>query len=178
MSGSYAYVVSDGSDSLAIVDVSNKAAPTLIGSLIDSTVMNGVRCSAHATQRPPCLAICALLGLALMVGHMGLAARSHAAAAWWARLSLAAASLPHAASAYLCVLPWFTAAMAHLWVRTLWVRRCLCVLHDVCVRMARAGVCCVDCPGRWQWMWVWQMRRPTCVFALSLLPVCRHVMSR
>ena len=37
--GSYAYVVGANSDFLAIVDVSNKAAPTLIGSLIDSTIM-------------------------------------------------------------------------------------------------------------------------------------------
>ena len=61
VSGSYAYVCGHNSDSLAIVDVSNKAAPTLTGSLIDSTVMNMVRCSAHVTQRPLFLAPCMLL---------------------------------------------------------------------------------------------------------------------
>ena len=58
VSGSYAYVCGFMSDSLAIVDVSNKASPTLTGSLIDSTVMNGVRCSTHTTQRPLFLALC------------------------------------------------------------------------------------------------------------------------
>ena len=52
VSGSYAYVVGYNSHSLAIVDVSNKAAPSLAGSLIDSTVMNAVRRCPHTTQRP------------------------------------------------------------------------------------------------------------------------------
>ena len=60
VSGSYAYVVGYHSDSLAIVDVSNKAAPSLAGSLIDSTVMNGVRRCTHARQRPLYRAPCAL----------------------------------------------------------------------------------------------------------------------
>ena len=60
MSGSYAYVVGYNSHSLAIVDVSNKAAPSLAGSLIDSTVMDGVRRCTHARQRPLYRAPCAL----------------------------------------------------------------------------------------------------------------------
>ena len=51
VSGSYAYVVGRTSDSLAIVDVSNNAAPSLAGSLIDSTVMDRVRRCTYATQR-------------------------------------------------------------------------------------------------------------------------------
>ena len=60
VSGSYAYVIGMNSDSLAIVDVSNNAAPSLAGSLIDSTVMNGVRRCTHARQRPLYRAPCAL----------------------------------------------------------------------------------------------------------------------
>ena len=109
VSGSYAYVVGYNSHSLAIVDVSNKAAPSLAGSLIDSTVMNGVRRCTHATQRPLFRSPPAHTArdLALMVGAYGVTARGHAAAAWWARLRLAAASPPHAVSAPVC------AAMAH-----------------------------------------------------------------
>ena len=109
VSGSYAYVVGATSDSLAIVDVSNKAAPTLTGSLIDSTVMDGVRCSTHARQRPLYSARslhCTRPGAD--GGAYGVAARGHVAAAWWTQLRLAAASGPHAASAFAC------AAMAHL----------------------------------------------------------------
>ena len=100
MSGSYAYVVGSFSKSLAIVDVSNKAAPTLTGSLIDSTTMKEVRRSAHATQRPLCVPRaphCSADG-----GAYGVAAHGHADAARWARLRLAAASPPHAASALVC----------------------------------------------------------------------------
>ena len=109
MSGSYAYVVGYASDSLAIVDVSNKAAPTLTGSLIDSTVMDGVRCCTHARQRPLYSAPpvhCTWPGTD--GGAYGVVECGHAAAAWWARLRLAAASPAHAASAFVC------AAMAHL----------------------------------------------------------------
>ena len=60
VSGSYAYVVGDHADSLAIVDVSNKAAPTLTGSLKDSTVMDWVRRCPHVRQRPMFRAPCAL----------------------------------------------------------------------------------------------------------------------
>ena len=61
VNGSYAYVVGTRSDSLAIVDVSNKAAPALAGSLVDSTVMDYVR--RFALTRASgcrCLAPCTL----------------------------------------------------------------------------------------------------------------------
>ena len=47
VSGTYAYVVGVNSDSLAVVDVSTPSSPTLAGSLIDSTNMDGVSCFAH-----------------------------------------------------------------------------------------------------------------------------------
>ena len=43
VSGSYAYVVGSDSDSLAVVDVSNPASPVVVGSVIDSTALDGVR---------------------------------------------------------------------------------------------------------------------------------------
>ena len=43
VSGSYAYVVSSDSDSLTVVDVSNPASPVVVGSVIDSTALDGVR---------------------------------------------------------------------------------------------------------------------------------------
>ena len=127
VSGSYAYVVGYASDSLAIVDVSNTAAPTLTGSLIDSTVMDAVRCCPHARQRPLQRAPSAHTahGLALMVGVYGVAARGHAAAAWWARLRLTAASPPHAGSALVI------AAMVHLERES-----CVCGVACVCGAMA------------------------------------------
>ena len=47
VSGTYAYVVGETSDSLAVVDVSTPSSPTLAGSLIDSTNMKWVSCCAH-----------------------------------------------------------------------------------------------------------------------------------
>ena len=41
VSGKYAYVTGAGSNSLAIVDISNPTSPSVIGGVIDSTYMNG-----------------------------------------------------------------------------------------------------------------------------------------
>jgi len=131
VSGSYAYVVGANSDSLAIVDVSNKAAPTatLIGSLIDSTIMDGVRRCKHARQRPLYRArpaYCTRPGAD--GGAYGVAARSHAAAAWWAPLRLAAASPSYVASAFAC------AAMAHLVSgKVVGLARIVCLARRMCV---------------------------------------------
>ena len=43
VSGSYAYVTRFLSDSLTVVDVSNQASPTIVGSVSSSSVMDGVR---------------------------------------------------------------------------------------------------------------------------------------
>ena len=42
MSGSYAYVVAFGSNALVVVDVSNPASPVIRGSVVSSSLMNGV----------------------------------------------------------------------------------------------------------------------------------------
>ena len=67
MSGSYAYVTGRLSDSLAVVDVSNPAAPAITGSVASSAHMDGVRRSSllspvarmrtsgrRAPSSPPC----------------------------------------------------------------------------------------------------------------------------
>ena len=41
--GTYAYVTADISDSLVVVDVSNPASPVIRGSVVSSTLLNGVR---------------------------------------------------------------------------------------------------------------------------------------
>ena len=43
MSGSYAYVAAQLSDSLVVVDVSNPASPVIRGSVVSSSIMDGVR---------------------------------------------------------------------------------------------------------------------------------------
>ena len=43
MSGSYAYVTGQGSDSLVVVDISNPASPVIRGSVVSSILMDGVR---------------------------------------------------------------------------------------------------------------------------------------
>ena len=43
VSGTYAYVTADISDSLVVVDVSNPASPVIRGSVVSSTLLNGVR---------------------------------------------------------------------------------------------------------------------------------------
>ena len=43
MSGMYTYVAAHLSDSLVVVDVSNPASPVLRGSVVSSTLLNGVR---------------------------------------------------------------------------------------------------------------------------------------
>ena len=63
VSGTYAYVVGINSDSLAVVDVSTPWSPTLAGSLIDATNMDGVSCCAHDVAAacgclPASLALC------------------------------------------------------------------------------------------------------------------------
>ena len=46
VSGSYAYVAAQGSNSLVVVDISNPASPAIRGSVVSSSLLNGV----HATQ--------------------------------------------------------------------------------------------------------------------------------
>ena len=43
VSGSYAYVTAYLSDSLVVVDISNPASPVIRGSVVSSTVLDGVR---------------------------------------------------------------------------------------------------------------------------------------
>ena len=43
VSGSYAYVTGQWSHSLVVVDISNPASPAVRGSVVSSTVLNGVR---------------------------------------------------------------------------------------------------------------------------------------
>ena len=83
VSGTYAYVASKNSDSLAVVDVSTPSSPTLVGVLIDSTNMNGVSCCAHdvaavpaclpRTLRAPCCVHACRLALVGEVGASGIA---------------------------------------------------------------------------------------------------------
>ena len=42
MNGSYAYVTAFYSDALVVVDVSNPASPVIRGSVVSSSLMNGV----------------------------------------------------------------------------------------------------------------------------------------
>ena len=43
MSGSYAYVVAQGSKSLVVIDISNPTSPVIRGSVVSSSLMNHVR---------------------------------------------------------------------------------------------------------------------------------------
>ena len=43
VSGSYAYVAATASDSLVVVDISNPASPVIRGSVVSSSLLNGVR---------------------------------------------------------------------------------------------------------------------------------------
>ena len=43
MSGSYAYVAAFLSDSLVVVDISNPASPVIRGSVVSSSLLDGVR---------------------------------------------------------------------------------------------------------------------------------------
>ena len=43
VSGSYAYVTALNSDSLVVVDISNPASPVIRGSVVSSSLMDGVR---------------------------------------------------------------------------------------------------------------------------------------
>ncbi len=43
MSGSYAYVAAISSDALVVIDISNPASPVIRGSVVSSTVLDGVR---------------------------------------------------------------------------------------------------------------------------------------
>ena len=44
VAGSYAYVTGGASDSLAVIDISNPASPSIVGSVSSSSVMDYVRC--------------------------------------------------------------------------------------------------------------------------------------
>ena len=43
VSGSYAYVTGEASDSLVVVDISNPASPVIRGSVVSSSLLDGVR---------------------------------------------------------------------------------------------------------------------------------------
>ena len=43
VSGSYAYVTGEASKSLVVVDISNPASPVIRGSVVSSSLMDGVR---------------------------------------------------------------------------------------------------------------------------------------
>ena len=55
VSGSYAYVTAYLSDSLVVFDISNPASPVIRGSVVSSTVLDGVRearsCGADGVGR-------------------------------------------------------------------------------------------------------------------------------
>ena len=55
MSGSYAYVAAISSSSLVVVDISNAASPVIRGSVVSSSLLNGVgvalSCVHHARTR-------------------------------------------------------------------------------------------------------------------------------
>ena len=56
VSGSYAYVTAQGSDSLVVIDISNPASPVIRGSVVSSSLMNHVREARGAAggwRRPP-----------------------------------------------------------------------------------------------------------------------------
>ena len=58
VSGSFVYVAAHDSDSLAVVDVSTPSSPVVVGSVVDSTYMNGVSCCAHERrQLVPCASL-------------------------------------------------------------------------------------------------------------------------
>ena len=50
VSGSYAYVTADVSNSLVVVDVSNPASPVIRGSVVSSSLLDGVR-EARSCER-------------------------------------------------------------------------------------------------------------------------------
>jgi hypothetical protein len=55
VSGPYAYVAALGSDSLVVVDISNPASPVIRGSVVSSSLLDGVRearsCGADGVGR-------------------------------------------------------------------------------------------------------------------------------
>ena len=53
MSGSYAYVTGMNSDSLVVIDISNPASPAIRGSVVSSTLLDGVREAGSCTRRWP-----------------------------------------------------------------------------------------------------------------------------
>jgi hypothetical protein len=50
VSGSYAYVTADVSNSLVVVDISNPASPVIRGSVVSSSLLDGVR-EARSCER-------------------------------------------------------------------------------------------------------------------------------
>ena len=53
VSGSHVYVTGFDSDSLAVIDVSNPASPSITGNVSSATVMNMVRCGFACPANPP-----------------------------------------------------------------------------------------------------------------------------
>ena len=51
VSGSYAYVTAAWSDSLVVIDVSNPASPVIRGSVLSSSLMDGVRVTQSSVAR-------------------------------------------------------------------------------------------------------------------------------
>ena len=58
VSGSYAYVTAMSSDSLVVVDISNPASPVIWGSVVSSSLLDGVRVTLSCGAR---MASCAAL---------------------------------------------------------------------------------------------------------------------
>ena len=50
MSGSYAYVVGEYSDSLVVIDISNPASPVIRGSVVSSSLLDWVRVRPGASR--------------------------------------------------------------------------------------------------------------------------------
>jgi hypothetical protein len=53
VSGSFAYVAALGSDSLAVVDISNPASPAVRGSVVSSSLLDGVRATQLCDRGRP-----------------------------------------------------------------------------------------------------------------------------
>ena len=57
VSGSYAYVTAQGSDSLVVVDISNPTSPVIRGSVVSSSLLDYVRaarsCERGSPRAPP-----------------------------------------------------------------------------------------------------------------------------
>ena len=72
VSGSYAYVAAFLSDSLVVVDISNPASPVIRGSVVSSSLLDGVRVTLSCGAR---MGSCAALRTAHHARARGASAR-------------------------------------------------------------------------------------------------------